>query len=211
MDGNKGLAGAGGEGEQDAVAAGGDLFERGTDRSILIVAPSTASGRVGCEEGFGLRGIQGEAHVGFVALAQCGGRGKLAHWLGRAGLAGGVVIFYKAMTVGAVDKEHIHAAGVGFALLDAIDRRGRFLLGLNDGHRVQLGMAGNLNLEQVVDAGLAMAVAAADLVDGASVALLADLVRGPAAALEGGIDELGSGFGFVSGHNRSLFVSKNRQ
>ena len=82
VDGDEGLARAGGQREQGALGlagllAPGDLLQHGADGGVLVVAARGFAAGVAREQRLGRGSVQGEAHRLLVARAQVGGRGEL--------------------------------------------------------------------------------------------------------------------------------------
>jgi hypothetical protein len=102
------------------------------------------------------------------------------------------------VAVGGEDEGDVEAAGVSLGLFHAKVWRGVFGLGLDNGDGDRLGIRLGHDAEDVVHAAAAggAAVLTVDELNRRGGDLAADEVFGPAAGVEGGIDELGAGIGF---------------
>jgi hypothetical protein len=196
VDGDEGLAGAGGQGEEGALGlagflAVGDLFQDGADGGVLVVAAGRLAAGVADEERFGSGLGKVNVDAQLVAGAQLVGRRKEGKEPGRTGLAGEAVEFDKEVAVAGKDKGDVEAlaGGVELGLLEAVGGREAFGLGFDEGDGDGLGAGVNLNAQGVVGAALAAFVRlAGDDLDGAGGLFAADEVLGPAAGVDGGVD-----------------------
>jgi hypothetical protein len=93
------------------------------------------------------------------------------------------------------------AGGIALGLVQAVPRRQIFLLGLDQGDRDGLRVRVDLDAQGVIHLapGAAAALAAQDL-DGAGRLLAPDEVLGPAPLVDGRVEQLGPGVGFVVTH-----------
>ncbi len=125
---------------------------------------------------------------------------ELAHGEGRGGLSGEVVVLDELMAVGREHEADVEplALGIAFRLVKAKPRGQAFLFCLDQGQGDGLGVCVDLDPEHVVD--LAALAATTDGLNGPGRLLAPDEVFGPAALVNGWVDELGSGIGFVEAH-----------
>ena len=191
LEGDEGLARAGGQRQQDAVAAGGDGLQHAVDGDVLVVAALEIPAPV-------LEGDGGEPVAPGVLL----GEGPVPEFVGRrvAGqLAFGPLLHVdavNALAVGGVGEADGELARVVLGLRHALGQRLIPRLGLDDG---QLGVPIDqhvIGAERLAAPPLAFEPAERDRVLPPDPAALD---HAPARRREGGVDVLGSGFGFVHG------------
>jgi hypothetical protein len=208
VDGDERLAGAGREREQRPLGraralALGDLLEHGADGGVLVVAPRALAGRVALQQRSGCRVVEREADALLVAGAQVGGRRELCELARRVREAGEAVELHELVAVAGEDELHVEALGgrVQLGLLQPMSRWLVLGLGLDEGDGYGLRVGRSLDAQRVVGAppGLLEGPAVDDL-DGAGRLLAADEVLGPAARVDGGVDELGARIGFRKPH-----------
>ena len=189
LKGDEGLAGAGGQREQDALLLGGDGLQHALDGDVLVVAALEIAALV-------LERHGGEAVAPGVRL----GKGQVPEFVRRrvAGhLALGPLLHVDAvdaLAVGGVGEADGELAGVVLRLRHAFGQRFVPRLGLDDG---QLGVAIDQHViggERLAAPPVAFDAAQRDRILAPNAAALDDA---PAGGRERGVDVLGSGFGFV--------------
>ena len=196
LEGDKGLAGAGGQRQQDArvcgFLAGLDGLQHARDSDVLVVAPLPGAALV-------LERHGGEA----IAPGVHGGVGQLPQLIG-ARIAGHVafgagrhVDAVDRLAVGGVRIAHRQFCGIALGLADAFGVGLVPGLGFDDG---QLGIA--VDEDVVGDLGLgprALAAAALQATERDAVFTqnATAFHHAPAGNLQGGVDVLGAGFSFV--------------
>lgn len=191
LEGDKGFAGACGEGQENAFAAAGDRIEDALDGNVLVIAGSVGAA-------FVFVGDIGEAIPPVVGL----GVGEVPEFLGRrpgvgfAFLGGFAVDGVDALAVARVGEADIELFGVVFGLSQTGGQRRRIGFGFDNG---QLGVAIDEDLvgnQRLGATSFAFDAAEGDLVfakhpravDGA-----------PASGGEGRVDQFRACFGFVHG------------
>ncbi len=154
LEGDEGFAGAGGEGEEDAVLVVGDGVEDFFDGDVLVVAGEEITAAV--FEGDGGEAVAPEVFVGEGFLPEFVGGGE-AQWPGDfAFLAGFHVDGVEALAVGGVGEAELEFAGVVLGLGSAFGEE------LVPGFGFEDGEFGVFVFEDVIgDEGFAAATAGA--------------------------------------------------
>ena len=191
LEGDAGLAGASGHGEQDTVLVGGNGFECLVNGVVLVIAclPCPA---------LGFEGDCGEAVAPFVFF----GEGRRPEFI-RAGVvadiafvAGLHVDAIEADPIGGVGKAGVEISGVFLGLADALGVWQAAPLGFEDGQLV--AAIGEHVVGDVLIASFASSLEATEGDDFASHTAVCD--DAPACVFEGGVDQLGAGFRLRSCH-----------
>ena len=137
LEGNEGLAGAGGQGEQNTVSAGCNGFQHPGDGHVLVVAPLPGAALVLKRDG-------GKTVTPRSAIGVGLGKGQRPQ-LVRAGVgghiafgAGGHVHAVNLLAIGGIGEAHRQFGGVALGLAHALGVR--FIPGLGL-HHAQLGVA----------------------------------------------------------------------
>ena len=191
MEGDEGFAGAGGEGQQDAPPAVGDGFEHALDGDVLIVAAGVGAALVLERDG-------GEAVAPGVRLGE--GHGPEFVGGGEAGSFAFAARFHvdgvDALAVGGIGEADGEAAGVFLGLADALGEGDVPGFGFDDGEPAVAVFEDVIRDERFGALSAAFDAAGGDGEFAPDAAAFDDA---PARRFQGGVDVLGSGFGFVHG------------
>ena len=196
LKGDEGLAGAGGEGEQDARLAGGDGFQHAVDGDVLVIA-------AGVGAAFVLKRNGGETVAPDVLLGvglgpEFGG-GRVAGQFALGALVH--VDAVEALAIGGISETNREFPRVVLGLGDTEGEGFGPGFGLDDG---EFGVA--VDEDVIGDGRLAAAAVAFEAAEGDGVfaADAAAFDHAPTGRREGGVDMLGAGFGFVHGWGLEL-------
>lgn len=220
VDGDEGLARAGGEGKKrPAGFAGGrvlcELLHDGADGGVLIIAAGTLAARVGLKQRPCDRRGQRETHAPLIAGAEVFGSGEIGHGARGGCLACEGVVLDELVAVGGEDEFDVlpPAFGIAFALFESVSGRKTFLFCLDQSKRDRLGLGVDLDTQDVVHlAPCTSARLAVDDFNGSGRLFAPNKILGPTLFMEGRIDQFCAGVGFVEIHGgifklRSLDVT----
>jgi len=212
-DGDAGLAGAGGQGQQGALflpadGGQGDAFQHGADGGVLKVARPVAGDAVGGEQRSDFGRVRVEAGGGEPAPAQLGRRRESRHRARVAGLAGAGVVLDELMAIGRVHEFDRITTRVFLDLLQSVGGWQFFLLGFDEGEGERLFVFALIHPQQVIhSAAPALERLAVEDVDAHAALLAVDFaVAGalavvdqfdPLPGVQSRVDQLGAGVGFV--------------
>ncbi len=189
LEGDEGFSGSGGERQEDARFSGGDGLKHAIYSEILIIAALK-------ETAFVFEGNGGEAVTPGVGFRERGGPEIIGRWVADH-IAFPAVLHVDsvdALAVGGVGVADVHFEGVVLSLGEAFGQLLIPRLGFDDGEFVIAIDEDVIGGEGTGAAAEAFQVAECDVVFAENAAAFDDP---PASFAEGGVDELGSGFGFV--------------
>ena len=118
--GNEGLAGPGGEGQQRAPVASGELLKDGSDRRVLVIAPRAFAAAIRREQGARSGRVQIDLGRRLPAPTEIVGIGKLRDRGGVRSVAAGRVVEDELVAVARKDEWHIEAARISAGLLQPV-------------------------------------------------------------------------------------------